>query len=169
MIGRLNDGTRIPGGPYTLTQAGVAAVAFLLAMITRGLWGSGNILVDLPVTLGVTWGATWIIGRIPTARRPLLNVAAGAFEAVVAPSAGTYRGRKFELRKPHLAGGRAPVLDIPAAGARTAAPAAPAPKPAPTATTTTPTPTPAAAPVPAPAAAPAVSGVERLLELARAK
>jgi len=52
LIGRLHDGTKIPGGPYTVTQAIVAAVVLALGLVTRGLWGTGTILVDIPIVDG---------------------------------------------------------------------------------------------------------------------
>ena len=54
-IGRLHDGTKIPGGPYTLTQGVVLAIVLVVALMTQSVWGTGSPIVDIPVA---TTGAT---------------------------------------------------------------------------------------------------------------
>ncbi|WP_337007254.1 hypothetical protein [Microbacterium sp. LB12] len=105
LIGRLHDGTKIPGGPYTVTQGIVAAVLLALGLVTRGLWGMGTILVDIPIVLLVAWGGAWGAGRLPTTRRNVASLVLGAFGAVFSPAAGKYQEQTVKLRPPHFAGG----------------------------------------------------------------
>lgn len=177
MVGRMHDGTRIPGGPYTLTQAGVGGAILLIALMTRSKWGTGNIIFDLPLVVALAWGGAWLAGRIPSTRRNLLSVLAGAIGAVRRPVTGKYRGVTVQLRKPHTVRGRVSIDSASTSGyAHSTSPAVELAT----------TPQPAAATIPAedqPRAVavsgrpekqqqrptPAVSGVERLLELARTK
>lgn len=94
MIGRMNDGSRIPGGPYTLTQVGVGGAVLLVMLVTRGLlWSTGEILLDLLVTAGVAFAATWLVGRIPMTRRNLLFAFLDGAAAMFKPFGGSTRGR----------------------------------------------------------------------------
>ena len=105
LIGRLHDGTKIPGGPYTVAQSIVAAVLLALGLVTRGLWGTGTILVDIPIVLLVAWGGAWGAGRLPATRRNVASILLGAFGAVFSPAAGEYQEQTVRLRPPHFAGG----------------------------------------------------------------
>jgi len=105
LIGRLHDGTKIPGGPYTVTQGIVAAVLLALGLVTRGLWGTGTILVDIPIVLLVAWGGAWGAGRLPATRRNVASILLGAFGAAFSPTTGKYQEQTVRLRPPHLAGG----------------------------------------------------------------
>lgn len=163
MIGRMHDGTKIPGGPYTVTQAAIGGMLFLVAVTTRAQWGTGNILIDIPIAIGVAWGAAWGAGRIPSTRRNLLSVLLGGLSAMFRPVSGKYRGAPVRIRPPHAVAGRVTLgADVPAPTAADLV-AAPAPTPAPVAPIE-PSPT----PVPARPST-ATTAVERLLEQARTK
>jgi len=111
MIGRMNDGSRIPGGPYTLTQVGVGGAVLLVMLVTRGLlWSTGEILLDLLVTAGVAFAATWLVGRIPMTRRNLLFAFLDGAAAMFKPFGGKYQGQTIRLAQPHAAGGDTQVL-----------------------------------------------------------
>lgn len=156
VIGRLHDGTRIPGGPYTITQAVVGGIAVMVALTTRAQWGTGTIIIDLPLCVLLAWGAAWGAGRIPSTRRNIVSVIVGGATAVLRPFEGRYKDQTFRLRPPHYAGGKAAIS------------ATHQPSPAPT---VVPAPVPApqrATPVPARSSA-SITGVERLLEQARNK
>lgn len=156
LIGRLHDGTKIPGGPYTITQGVVFAILLTLGLATRGLWGTGSILIDLPLTGVVAWGGAWGAGRLPATRRNAASLLLGALGAMTRTGAGRYLDRTVRLRPPHKAGGFTAVTGR---SGPTSAPHSPPAVPA--------TPAP---PRPAAPAAPrqmAVSGVERLLAQAR--
>lgn len=172
LIGRLHDGTKIPGGPYTVTQGIVAAVLLALGLVTRGLWGTGTILVDIPIVLLVAWGGAWGAGRLPTTRRNVASILLGAFGAVFSPAAGKYQEQTVRLRPPHFAGGTTTISGT-AATSTTTRPqttGTPAPVvPTPAIATVEETPAAAAELVPAGTASARtpVTGVERLLAQAR--
>ncbi|ALJ22514.1 hypothetical protein [Microbacterium sp. No. 7] len=165
-IGRLHDGTKIPGGPYTLTQGIVLALVLIGALLTQRMWGTGSPLVDFPLAIAFSWAAAWGAGRIPATRRNMLNVLAGGLSAMTKPATGKYRGTTMKIRPPHYAGGKTTIAD-------TIVDALPRPEVA------IPTPTPEApaavqpamqqrsAPLATRTPAHAVSGVERLLQQAR--
>lgn len=137
MIGRMNDGSRIPGGPYTLTQVGVGGAVLLVMLVTRGLlWSTGEILLDLLMTAGIGFAATWLVGRIPMTRRNLLFAFLDGTAAVFKPFGGKYQGQAIRLAPPHAAGGGMQVLSP--RTDRTSPPV------------TAPSPTPKANPAPAP-------------------
>lgn len=172
LIGRLHDGTKIPGGPYTVTQGIVAAVLLALGLVTRGLWGTGTILVDIPIVLLVAWGGAWGAGRLPATRRNVASILLGAFGAVFSPAAGKYQEQTVRLRPPHFAGGTTTISGTAAASTTT--------RPQTTGTPAPVVPTPAIAAVEETPAAAAelvsagtasartpVTGVERLLAQAR--
>jgi hypothetical protein len=175
MVGRMHDGTRIPGGPYTLAQAGVGGIILLIALITRAKWGTGNILFDLPMIVGFAWGGAWLAGRIPSTRRNLLHVITGAIGAMRRPVAGKYRGAPVQLRKPHSVHGRTGIRLTTSTPAAAIPPRAASPARLPS--------TPALSQAgdelrvvvvdttgqQQQPRTPALSGVERLLELARTK
>lgn len=172
LIGRLHDGTKIPGGPYTVTQGIVAAVLLALGLVTRGLWGTGTILVDIPIVLLVAWGGAWGAGRLPATRRNVASILLGAFGAVFSPAAGKYQEQTVRLRPPHFAGGTTTISGTAATSTTT--------RPQTTGTPAPVVPTPAIAVVEETPAAAAelvsagtasartpVTGVERLLAQAR--
>lgn len=171
LIGRLHDGTKIPGGPYTVTQGIVAAVLLALGLVTRGLWGMGTILVDIPIVLLVAWGGAWGAGRLPATRRNVASILLGAFGAVFSPAAGKYQEQTVRLRPPHFAGGTTTISGGAATSTTTrpqttGTPAPVVPAPAIAAVEETPA---AAAELVSAGTAPRtpVTGVERLLAQAR--
>lgn len=167
VIGRFHDGTKIPGGPYTVAQVVIGGTIALIALTTRAAWGSGSILLDIPVSLAVSWAAAWGAGRIPATRRNLLTVVVGAFTAAFRPAEGRYRERPFRTTRPHYAAGKVAIATVNLSGTARPTTLAPSAPPAPAAL-----PTPAAPRQlePAPTKRPvAVTGVERLLQQSRSK
>lgn len=135
MIGRMTDGSRIPGGPYTLTQVGFGGFALLILLMTRTMWSTGSVILDLAITVGVAWGVTWVVGLIPMTRRNLLFAFVDAIAAMLKPHGGKYQGRVINLVKPHqaigAAHGLAPVQQEPDDADPVTPEPVPAPKPAP--------------------------------------
>lgn len=170
LIGRLHDGTKIPGGPYTVTQGVVAAVLLALGLVTRGIWGTGTILVDIPIVLIAAWGGAWGAGRLPTTRRNFGSILLGIFGAMFRPSAGKYQEQTVKLRPPHFAAGTTVISGVTATSTtKNELTARPQPIAAPVPAAVEEPLAPAAELVPAgstPARTP-VTGVERLLAQAR--
>lgn len=162
VIGRFHDGTRIPGGPYTVAQVVIGGVVALVALTTRAMWGTDVILLDIPLALGIAWGAAWAAGRIPATRRNLLLVVTGAVSAASRPAAGRYRNQQFRLRPPHRAAGAVAIATATTHPTPSGHPDAAQPPATATAVAPRPLPTPAKS-------TGAVSGVERLLQQTRSK
>lgn len=162
-IGRLHDGSKIWGGPYTLMQGAVFVVVTGLALLTQSWWAADlGMLFALPASGVIGWGAAYGVGKIPMTRRNILSVIAGGVSAVFKPTAGHYQDRPVKIRPPHRAGGRVLISGAPRTKASSI-------QEIPAAAQTTPV---AAVPVevtpePTPAHTAPVSGVERLLQQAR--
>ena len=171
MLGKLPDGTRIWGGPYTLLQGIVLILAAAVALLTKPMWSFGSFIIDIPVAAAVAIGLGLLSGRIPTQNRNVLTVGMSAMHAIGSPVQGRRNCRRVTIRRPHRVRSDAAIdwstdeleqlVDVPVEPAAT--PAA-TPVPAPVAA-------PAAEPTPTPATATprAVTGVERLLQQTRAK
>lgn len=112
LIGRMTDGSRIPGGPYTMTQVLSGGFVFLGAMVTRNLWTTDAALLDLAITAGVTYAAIYVVGFLPLTRRNLIAAFIGAVSAIFQPVEGKYQGKVQRLRRPHHVSGTALVLSL---------------------------------------------------------
>lgn len=165
LIGRMTDGSRIPGGPYTMTQVLSGGVVFLVTMVTRNLWTTDAMLLDLIITAAITYAAIFVVGFLPLTRRNLFAAFMGAVSAIFRPVEGKYQGKVPKLRRPHQVHGTALVLSF---GPSLAGQTAPAAQPALEEATSAPQPSPALVPTSAaPAARVSISAVERLLQQAR--
>ena len=69
LVGRLTDGTRIWGGPYTIPQlvVGVIALMILWQVVSRFL-STGFIITDAALILAGAWGITIAVGKITCPR-----------------------------------------------------------------------------------------------------
>ncbi|WP_188726374.1 hypothetical protein [Pseudoclavibacter endophyticus] len=105
MIGRLPEGTRLWGGPYTFTQLGVAGAVLSIAAATRAAWSTGSIVIDLLIITGVVWGAAFAARMLPTSRLNPGIVVLSALTCALAPRLGTYRGRPVRRPGRSLLGG----------------------------------------------------------------
>lgn len=166
VMGRFYDGTKIPGGPYTMTQGVVGAIALFVALQTSALWARGNILVDLPLGALFVWGAAWIAGRIRVGNRNPAVLLVGLYKATTSPGQGQYNDLPYRAKTPHLVRGRV-ITDLPSNHVKPAKRRAKQPR------TEQPAPVPAkpsTAPQTAAVEAPrAVSAVERLLAQSNSK
>jgi len=111
-IGRMTDGSRIPGGPYTMPQVSSAGCMFLGLMVTKQLWTTHNVILDLTWTVILTGLTLYAVGFIPITRRNIAAVVMDAIAAMFKPVEGSYQGKVPKLRKPHLAGGTCVVIDV---------------------------------------------------------
>lgn len=100
MLGKLHDGSKIPGGPYTLTQGAAGVVTGFLALNTNGLWTTRMSIVDIVLGVLAMWGVAWAVGRLPSTNRNPALALVDASGAVFKPAMGSYRGETLEIRKP---------------------------------------------------------------------
>lgn len=100
LLGRMPDGTKIPGGPYTVQQL-LAAIAVLTGgSLSMGWWGIFGGIGNVVLLLGAAFGAVFVVGRIPLHGRNPFYAVAGLYRAMNAPSTGRYQGRPIRLRRP---------------------------------------------------------------------
>lgn len=111
LIGKLHDGTRIPGGPYTLTQVIIGGLFLFVAMQTRSFWTWGSLIIDLPLVLATTWGVAWLSGLIPQTNRNILSVSASGLAAFSSPLNGRFKGKPVRFKQPRRPHSRV-VLDL---------------------------------------------------------
>lgn len=175
MIGKAGN-TRLPGGPYSVTQFIVAGVVLVVGWNTMSVWGPlfGTFpLVRIVALLGMAVTALWLAGQLPSTRRKIHHLATDTVGAIANPSAGTLNGQPMKLRSPHRLTGTVLIAVAPAvdesAPVRVAAPnPAPVAVPAPLITAAAEAPPITLAPSPT-APARYASGLDRLLEQARTK
>ncbi|RIQ12213.1 hypothetical protein, partial [Jiangella rhizosphaerae] len=100
VLGRFPDGTKIPGGPYTLTQVVGAGLLFLVGVRTMGIWGVGSGLTNVAFLLLATIGSVNVLGRLQTGGRGPVAVALGGYTAAASPKLGRQDGRAVTRRRP---------------------------------------------------------------------
>lgn len=101
LIGKLPDGSRIWGGPYTPSQLLSGGAFIVVALATSNVWSFGSFLIDLPLAAAATFGLVKLIGMIPTQRRTAIRMVVGAGTSITRPAEGTYRGKRVSITKPH--------------------------------------------------------------------
>lgn len=135
LIGKLPNGGRIWGGPYTMGQAVIGMTALIVGWNTRSWWSTHSIVGDLGILVAVAAASVFLARKIPSTRRNAANVLIDVQVAFTVPVAGRYRGKPIRIRKPHLVVGKTIAMPLPgepaialrpAAALRTAAALAPA-------------------------------------------
>lgn len=103
MVGRLIDGTRLWGGPYTVPQI-VAGFIALLVLWQAFAWffSTGFILTDAILVIFGAWGVAFLVGRLPDSRRNLFNLMTSMASATATSKTGFYRGSPFKIQQPKL-------------------------------------------------------------------
>lgn len=111
LIGKFTDGTRIPGGPYTLVQGAALVVVVVVGFIAKSLWSTGFVIFDLLILAAAGWGAAFIAGLVPIQSRSLISVATSYLSASFKPTEGVINGKKVLYRKPHAVYARHMIVD----------------------------------------------------------
>lgn len=111
MMGRLPDGTKIFGGPYTAAQGITGAGMIMLALFTWGMWASFGLIGNLVTLVTVVLVPVHLAGMIRTKNRNPVMIAAGALGAWSAPSGGKLANASLRFRKPHHVSGMTSVSD----------------------------------------------------------
>jgi hypothetical protein len=128
LLGRTPDGTRLWGGPYTVTQAIGGGLVLVLGVKTMGLWGSFGLVGNALVLLSAAAGTVFFLGRIPLGARNPVAVLAGLARAVSAPTTGRLGGKAVRIRRPRQVRHRVVIAtDQPIEAASAASQPAPAP------------------------------------------
>lgn len=100
LLGRFADGNKIPGGPYTITQAFGAGGVLLLAKNTTSIWAQYGLLGNAALLASVAYGVVLALGRVPPGARNPMSILAGIAHAVCAPRQGRIAGRPVRMRRP---------------------------------------------------------------------
>lgn len=99
LLGRLPDGTKIPGGPYTIHQLLSGIAMLFIAAKTMGVWGVFGTIGNILFLIFLVYGTIFVVGRMPTNGRNPFQIAAGFVRVVTAPRAGRLAGRPVRLRR----------------------------------------------------------------------
>lgn len=101
LIGKMPDGSKIWGGPYTVYQIGALAVTGGGLYLFRGMWSTGAIFADLLLAAIIAMSAALLAGQIPLDARNPTALVSSFGNALQAPRTGTYHGKAPRLRRPH--------------------------------------------------------------------
>lgn len=103
LIGRLPDGSTIPGGPYTLTQF----VPTLFIAITYGLkikifgWTSViAAILEIVAVLGLCALSVFILGQLPPTRRSIFHLISTTPALLLSNRNGYWAGKPIKEPKP---------------------------------------------------------------------
>jgi hypothetical protein len=102
MIGRLHDGTKLWGGPYTTTQFAVMGLVGAAAFSTKSVWGTGMGIVDVILTVVIAWLVGFLAGMLPIGARNPLILGIGLMNRVASSSAGKWDGDRRPSVRPHV-------------------------------------------------------------------
>ncbi|MGF0118761.1 hypothetical protein ACQFYA_20910 [Promicromonospora sp. Marseille-Q5078] len=100
LIGRAHDGSRIPGGPYTIGQVIAAAIALFVMWKTATLWAHFGWVTNATVFIGVVAGVVILVGKLPRGGRNPLSWAAGFLALYLRTPGGTVGGRPLRVTPP---------------------------------------------------------------------
>lgn len=108
-IGRLYDGTRLPGGPYTFAQFITGAGAVVIGYFTLPFWAQtlpslsviSSEMVGHILLLPIGWGVAWLAGLIPADVNPLYAV-----QGITSGARPSRFGRMAERAVPPMPGPR---------------------------------------------------------------
>jgi hypothetical protein len=124
LVGRTLDGTRLPGGPYTVTQVVGAACVLAVGAFLRPLWGGEHMIFDYALLLGVAAGVGYCLQWLPVGGRSPWDTAVGLKHLLRTPSNGRLNDRAVRWPRPTwISGPLTPLLiPLPAQAVTTCAP-----------------------------------------------
>jgi hypothetical protein len=110
LLGRMHDGSKIPGGPYTLTQAVVAGGTALVLWKSASIWAQFGPIGNLAFFVGAVAGVALLAGRIPTGGRNPVSWVGGVLGLTFRRRGGTRRGQLLQVSRPRRVRHRFNVL-----------------------------------------------------------
>ena len=121
LIGRMYDGSKIWGGPYTTLQFTVMGIVAVLGFASKALWSTGLGLVDLLICLVVAWLIGFLAGMLPVGARSPAVLGIGLLNRITSPTAGRWDGAARPKVKPTTVesvqiGEPATTAELPVAG-----------------------------------------------------
>ncbi|GAA4660216.1 hypothetical protein [Arthrobacter cryoconiti] len=101
MLGRLPDGSKIFGGPYTAAQGIAGAAMIILVLSSWGLWANYGLIGNIIVGATAVVVPVYFAGMIRTRNRNPASMFLGAMKAFASPDTGRVGSKAFKFRKPH--------------------------------------------------------------------
>lgn len=101
LIGRLPNGEKIPGGPYTIAQVVAAVVVGSIALKTKPLWQTGGWLMDWGLVVLAVVGTVVLLKHTVSSEPELLKLRVLGWIGIAGhrkASPGTYRGVAYQVR-----------------------------------------------------------------------
>jgi len=114
LIGRTPDGTRLWGGPYTVTQLVLGGVVVLLLWNTTWLWAHFGLVGNIIVGLAIVYGAIYAAGKLPFGMRNPVVIGAGWGRVLARLWSAPIPA---QIRRPHQAFGRDVLMIAPSTAA----------------------------------------------------
>ncbi|WP_144662898.1 hypothetical protein [Paenarthrobacter nicotinovorans] len=105
LIGRMYDGSKIWGGPYTTVQFTVMGIVAVAGFSSKSLWSTGFGLIDLALSVIVAWLVGFLAGMLPIGARSPAILGLGLLNRLMAPAAGTWDGSARRPVKPRIVAG----------------------------------------------------------------
>src|SRR4051812_2009646 len=100
LIGRALDGTRLPGGPYTITQVIGFVGVIGLGAVSRPLWGGPSMLGDYSMLLAIAAMVGYGLQRLPLGGRSPWDIAVGLTHMSGTPRHGRLDGSRLPRSRP---------------------------------------------------------------------
>ena len=102
LIGRMYDGSKIWGGPYTTVQFTVMGIIAVAGFASKGLWSTGFGLIDLVLCVIAAWLVGFLAGMLPIGARSPAILGLGLLNRLMSPAAGTWDGSPRPAVRPKI-------------------------------------------------------------------
>lgn len=99
LFGRLHDGTRIPGGPYTVTQVVAAVTTAVVLSQTTALWARFGILGNPVVFIALVAGIGFVVKFLPSGGRNPFAWVLGVLSLTFRRRGGRRRGVAVQVNR----------------------------------------------------------------------
>ncbi len=93
LIGKTADGTRLPGGPYTITQVVATVTVFIAGQWTRPVWGGNGLTSDYLALVAVAVVVGFALRHATFGPRDPVTTAIAVIGLYLAPRTGRLGGR----------------------------------------------------------------------------
>ncbi len=100
LVGRFADGTPIPFGPFRVSLVIAAVTGFVLANVTRPLWGSTDLVRDYALLVAAAAVGVLVAKLVRFGRRDPLTSAVALTSVLAQPRLGRLDGRRVRLARP---------------------------------------------------------------------
>ena len=100
LIGKTADGTRLPGGPYTITQVVATVTVFIAGQWTRPLWGGNGLATDYLILTAVAVAIGFALRHTSFGPRDPVTTAIAVVTLYLTPRSGRRNGRALRAIRP---------------------------------------------------------------------